>query len=143
MLDKVITRMTSMHADPEDFGTGVPLHRAEIHTVQAIGHKSGMNVTQLAERMGTTKGAASQMVSKLVRKGLVRKSYAPDNAKEVLLELTDLGRVGFETHEHFHAKMFELVREHFAEEFEQKMAMFLTVLADLDTILDRHEQEKF
>ena len=46
-LDRVLGKLGTMHAKPRDFGTGVVLHRAEIHTVQAIGHNRGINVTRL------------------------------------------------------------------------------------------------
>ena len=91
LIDQVTAKMVSMHSSPQDFGAPVPLYRAEIHTIRAIGENPGINVTKLADEMGITKGAVSQTIAKLVRKGLVRKTYAADDAKEVHLELTDLG----------------------------------------------------
>ena len=72
-LEKVIVMMESMHTPPLSFGTDVLMHTREIHTVQAIGRHSGINVTRLAQNTGVTKGAISQTINKLVRKGLVKK----------------------------------------------------------------------
>ncbi|MCK4546968.1 MAG: MarR family transcriptional regulator [Candidatus Eisenbacteria sp.] len=140
ILDEVLGKMGSMHALPLDFGTGVALYRTEIHTIQAIGKNPGVNVTQLAEHLGVTKGAVSQMVAKLVGKGLARKKHTQDDAREILLELTDLGWTGFHAHEQFHMEMFETVREYLGDEFESKSEMFLTVMTDLSRILARFEE---
>jgi len=140
LLESVMSRMGAMHSAPRDFGTGVNLHRAEIHTVHAIGEVPGGNVTRLAEHMGVTKGAVSQIVSKLVSKGLVKKSSAPDNAKEVLLDLTALGRRGFENHQRFHMKMFDVVREHFGEKLETRLDETIKVMEDFVRVLDLYEK---
>jgi len=72
VLDQVITKVETIqsHSAGKDFGTGVMLYRAEIHTIRAIGDNPGINVTKLAESMGITKVAISQTVNKLVRKKL-------------------------------------------------------------------------
>ena len=138
--DRVVTIMESMHAPSLSFGTGVLMYRREIHTIQAIGKNPGINITALAEYMGVTKGAASQTIKKLSKKGLVRKTYAPGNAKEVVLELTDLGWIGFHNHEKFHMEALGIAREHFGEQFENKLEAIEVVMTDLNAILDEYEK---
>ncbi len=140
-LDRVITRLDAMHSPSHDFGTGVPLYRAEIHTIREIGSIPAVNVTKLAEHMEVTKGAVSQTVNKLVRKGLVRKTRAPGNAKEVLLELTDLGWTGLNNHERFHSRMLDIARDHYGERLGAQIERFIAVMNDLNDILDRYEEE--
>ena len=142
LLDQVMAKMGLQHSAPHDFDTGIPLYRAEIHTVRAIGENPGINVTALAGRMGVTKGAASQMISKLVKKGLVEKKDAEDNERETLLELTDLGLRGHRAHERFHMDMLEQVRTYFGDSFPEKIDMFITVLTDLNNLLDKLEEHK-
>ena len=141
-LDEVITKAGSIHSAPRDFGTGVPLYKTEIHTIRTIGENSGINVTRLAEQMGVTKGAVSQTISKLVNKKLVGRKHAPDNAKEILLELTDLGWTGFHNHEQFHMGMFDTVHEYYGDALKPKLEMLVAVMADLNKMLDRYEQRK-
>ena len=138
--DRVVTIMESMHAPSLSFGTGISMYRREIHTIQAIGKKPGINITALAEYMGVTKGAVSQTIKKLIRKGLVRKTYAPSNAKEVVLELTDLGWVGFHNHEKFHMEALGIAREYFGNQFENKFEAIEAVMTDLNAILDEYEK---
>jgi len=142
VLDEVMTKGGTMHGGPMNFGTGVPLYRSEIHTIQAIGSNPGINVTRLAERIDVTKGAVSQTVTKLTGKRLVRKIRAEDNAKETRLVLTDLGWVGYESHERFHGEMYDTVRDYFGDEFNQKLDTFLTVMRDLNNILARYEKRQ-
>ncbi len=140
IMDRVMAQAESMHSAPRDFGTGVPLHRTEIHTIQAIGENPGINLTGLARRMGVTKGAVSQTVSRLVEKALVRKSHPPGNAKEIRLELTDLGRIGYRTHERFHTDMFETITGHFGKDSGRVIKGLTAALGDLEVILEKYDR---
>ena len=142
IIDDVLTKVESLHAPSRDFGTGVPIYRKEIHTLQAIGQHPKINITALAEYMGVTKGAVSQTAAKLIKKGMVRKKYAKGSKKEVILELTDLGWVGFHNHEKFHMDMFDIAREYYGEQLKTKIEMFQTVMTDFKAILDEHEIRK-
>ena len=141
ILNRLVGRLAAMQQAPREYGTGVPLHGGEIHTIQAIGKSLGVNVTQLAEEMRVTKGAVSQMVSKLVRKGMVRKVRAQDNAKEVLLNLTELGRIGLRNHDKFDMEILESVREYCGSDLETKLCTYLSVMTDFEAILTLHEQK--
>ena len=139
-LDRVVTAMEGMHAPSISFGTGVGMYRREIHTIQAIGKNPGINITALAEKMGITKGAVSQTITKLTNKGLVCKMYAPGSAKEVVPELTDLGWVGFRNHEKFHMEALHIAREYFGDQFEDKFNAIDAVMTDLNAIVDEYNK---
>ena len=141
-LDRLVTVMESMHTPANSFGTGVSMYRSEIHTIQAIGKNPGINVTTLAEYFGVTKSAVSQTIAKLRKKGLLRKTHAPGNAKEVILELTDLGITGFHNHEQFHMQALAIAREYFGDRFEDKFDNIEAVMTDLNAILDIYESRK-
>ena len=142
ILDEVLTKIELLHTPFHDFGTGVPLYRKEIHTLQAIGRNPKINITALAEYMGVTKSAVSQTVAKLIKKGMIRKQFAEGSRKEVILELTDRGWVGFQNHEKFHADMFDIAREYYGRQMNTKLEMFQTVMVDFKTILDEYETRK-
>jgi DNA-binding MarR family transcriptional regulator len=142
IFDDVVTKAGSVHSTAYDFGTGVPLYKTEIHTIRAIGENPRINVTRLAEHMGVTKGAVSQTVNKLARKGLVRKRHAHDNAREILLELTDLGWTGFHNHEQFHMDVLDVVHEYFGDRLKPNLERLTAAVTDLNSILDRYEQRR-
>ncbi|MEV4612751.1 MarR family winged helix-turn-helix transcriptional regulator [Kitasatospora sp. NPDC049258] len=52
---------------------------------------AGAGVGELAEHLGVTKQAASQMVEELVRKGYVERQPHPDDARARLIVLTERG----------------------------------------------------
>ena len=142
ILDKVWTKVELLHTPSRDFGTGVPIYRKEIHTLQAIGQHPKINITALAEHMGVTKGAVSQMITKLVKKKMVRKIYTKGNKKEVILELTDLGWIGYHNHGKFHMDMFNIAREYYGKQLKTKIEMFKTVMIDFNAILDEYEMKR-
>lgn len=139
-LEKVIILTESMHTPSLSFGTGKLLHTREIHTIQAIGRFPGVNVTRLAERMGVTKGAVSQTISKLVKKGLVRKRQIFGNKKEVVLELTDMGWVGFKNHEKFHMDTLNVARQYYGDQLQGKLEKINSAVDDMYTMLIEYKK---
>ncbi|MGO1118329.1 MarR family winged helix-turn-helix transcriptional regulator [Rhodovibrionaceae bacterium A322] len=137
----LMQKIDAVDAKPKEFGTGMKLHRSEIHGVQAIGALSGRNMMALADHLQVTKGAVSQLVSKLVKKGLVRKVRREDNAKEVLLELTDLGWTAYHKHEEFHALMARMVKAHYGDEVLEKTRQARIVLEDLLAMAELYEDQ--
>ena len=121
-IDDVMNRMVATHEKPRDFGTGVLLHRVEIHTIQAIAENEGINVTDLAKIMNVTKGAISQTLSKLEKKKLVEKQNSHKNQKEIELYLTDAGWIGYHQHEKMHMSMLRIVEELFGDKVSEKLS---------------------
>ena len=142
IFDQVVTKAGSVHSVAYDFGTGVPLYKTEIHTIRAIGENPSINVTKLAEHMNVTKGAVSQTVNKLARKKLVRKTHAHDNAREILLELTDLGWTAFHNHEQFHMALFDAVHDYFGDKLKPDLERLISAVTDINGILDKYEQRR-
>ena len=136
----VTQRMADMENQPRDFGTGDLLHRAEIHTLQAIGDLPGVGVTELADHLGITKGAVSQMVRKLEAKGLAERTYSKDNARDVRLLLTPVGRKARDGHMQFHNDIVNLIRNHFKDRFHEMNERFKAVFTELNTLLDAIEK---
>ena len=79
------------------------LQPSEIHMVEQVGSAPDINITTLAERNGVTKGAISRQISRLESKGLLERYQTPDNRKNVLVRLTDLGWQAYNAHKDFHA----------------------------------------
>ena len=103
---QLMNKLNELEKSAYDFGIGEKMYPAEIHTIEAIGKNSGINVTELAKTLCITKGAVSQMIGKLKKRGFINKVKSLDNDKEVLLILTDKGQKAFEGHEQFHSAMY-------------------------------------
>jgi len=85
-----------------DFGVGMELYPAEIHMVTTVDMHEESGVTELAEELGTTKGAVSQLVGKLVKKGLLMKETDPGHGSRVIIRTTELGKRASKNHLAFH-----------------------------------------
>lgn len=77
------------------------LYHTEIHLVQAIGRDPGVTIATIAASMPKSKSAYSQMVHKLVNKGLVTQVRDENNRRKQKLYLTEKGWKLFELHESF------------------------------------------
>lgn len=74
-----------------DYGNGDPLTMIEAHTLTYIEDHPGATVTELTNYWHKTKGAISQIVSRLESIGLVKKTKKEGNAKNVCLYVTECG----------------------------------------------------
>lgn len=132
----LVERVQAVEEAPRRFGTPDPLSRAEIHTVSAIAADEGGRLSDLADRLEITKGAASQMVSRLVRKGLVEKRPSPDSGREIALRLTPAGQRAHVQHLHFHARMAAAVRQHYGADLQEGVTRARAALVDLIALVD-------
>ena len=115
---------------PKDFGTGDLLYVSEIHAIHYIGGNPEINMTQLAEISGVTKGAVSQIVKRLVRKQYIA-LYKTKNKKEVNLRLSDKGYIINQQYEKFEKERFV-----FAEKlYENASREDITLIRNLFTII--------
>ncbi len=71
---------------------GARLYPSEVHLLLVIRNELNTNATQIARKLGVTKGAVSQTLSRLEKKGIVLKAKDPANKNELTLSLTRLGR---------------------------------------------------
>lgn len=139
-LYRLLMRAHEFDARPREFGTGMVLSRAEIHTVQAVGRAGEMNMTALAAALGVTKGAASQMVTRLAGKGLIEKRANPKSAREVTLVLTPLGKRGHAAHESFHDRMAGSFKAALGARMLPRLEELGEAIDDLIRVIDTHER---
>ncbi|MCL6456998.1 MAG: MarR family winged helix-turn-helix transcriptional regulator, partial [Gorillibacterium sp.] len=101
-MERVIHKYNQWENKQRTYGTDTVLSKAEIHTIVAVGDNPGINITALADILGITKGAASQMIYKLVGKGAVEKKVSPNSDTEVVLNLTEDGQKNYAAHSEYH-----------------------------------------
>ncbi|MDD9301678.1 MAG: MarR family transcriptional regulator [Desulfobacter sp.] len=90
---------------PRKFGTDKDLSHSEIHLIEIIGDHEGLSVTEISKLIGVTKGAISQSLKRLEKKGLTAKSTDPDNLSRVLVDLTAKGKTAHWAHKDWHENM--------------------------------------
>jgi DNA-binding MarR family transcriptional regulator len=93
-----------------------------------VGDNPGLNVTEFAKATGVTKGAISQVVSKLEKKGALKRFKRDDNDKELQLKLTVLGARIYASHQKVNAEsidhLWRELKKHPEDKIEFLMQMF-------------------
>lgn len=72
-------------------------------------------MSELARRLGITKGAVTQLVARLEAKELVKRSPHPHDARVVLLSLTEKGKEANAAHEEVHLRFYDELRRQLSE----------------------------
>ena len=139
LFNRVMTKAYRVENQPWDFGTGEPLTRSEIHFIVSVAECPLSTGSQLAARLGVTKGAVSQMLAKMEKKSYVRKLKGLDNDKEILLALTEKGERARLGHEQFHSEMF---RHLFDGLTEGDILMLRNLMIGIESFVDGRLEEK-
>ncbi|KGM97832.1 hypothetical protein Z968_02205 [Clostridium novyi A str. 4552] len=92
-----------------NFGTDIKLHLSEIHLIQYIGNNYKVHISEIARGLNITKGAVSQMVKKLEKKGCVEKILDSENRSRTIISLTSKGKSAYMEHEKYHEKIDKLI----------------------------------
>ncbi len=103
---RMVNKYNSLAKHPMSYGTSHKFYHSERHMLDLFGANPEMNITELAGLIGVTKGAISQVVSKLEHKGAVHRYKEDGNEKDVLVGLT---KKGHEIYEHHKKKNEEIV----------------------------------
>lgn len=77
--------------EPRDYGTGEKLGMLAVHNLTQIDDQPGITANELAKYWNRTKGAISQNVNLLEKKGLIYRVKNKDNARLIHLYTTEKG----------------------------------------------------
>lgn len=89
--DKAYSLMNEYDSMPHHYGDKT-LYQAEAYIVSEIGNKPSITITELAAILNKTTSACSQLVKKLITKGLVLQVRNESNRRIYNLELTEAGK---------------------------------------------------
>lgn len=112
------------------------LTRSQAAVLFAFKHQSTITVGEMAERMGVSNGAATQMVEILVRRGLVGRQSDDADRRVIRLTLTEDGR-------ELSAEVVAFVCEHISGLLEgldeAELVQLVAIMAKLNRAIDRTE----
>ncbi len=135
-MERIMHKYLQLEERPFEFGDGIRLTRREIHTIDAVGSNPDANLTQIARLQGVTKGAMSQMVYRLVDKGYLAKTPAPDSDAELRLVLTDKGREAYQAHRAYHRRQADGVEQVLRDMDDRVYEGFWAALRKLEELAD-------
>ncbi len=139
---KIQFRISCNDRKPREFGTKHKLYQSEIHFIEAVEPGDGMNASQVAKKLGITKGAVTQIADKLVKKGLVEKYKREGNKKEVYIKLKSDGVIAYENHQFFHKKLGDKMIEYLDGLNPEQMQVLIGLLNIIDKNLPDLNKEE-
>ncbi|WP_276621324.1 MarR family winged helix-turn-helix transcriptional regulator [Syntrophomonas wolfei] len=110
--------------------------------IKSIKENEGIHVTGLADLLEVTKGAVSQIVMRLEKKGMVVKDKDDSNQSKLVLKLTPKGETAYVNHEKLHQEFDDLIREILKEASPEHIAFLTDFLDLLDNRIDDYEKGK-
>lgn len=84
---------------------GIRLFPSEIHLMEVIAGDRTINAKSMANKLGISKGAVSQTLSRLKKKGIVNKVRDNNNKNELTAHFTELGKKAVEQHHNMRASL--------------------------------------
>jgi DNA-binding MarR family transcriptional regulator len=138
---RIMNKFNAGEKRPLDYGTDGLLYRSEVHTIEAIGDKPDINVTDLAMYLGVTKGAISQIIDKLIQKSMVNKIMASPGVNEVALSLTGKGLLVHQKHKEHHAEMYQEIAKLMADCSAEQLKFLVDIQDVMEGFLDKRSQE--
>ena len=134
---RIVAKIKQIEKVPRGFGTVSALYTSEIHTIREIGMNPGINLTTLAKKQGITRGAVSQVITKLVKKKLVIRMKEIGNEKSVFLKLSDQGITAFQGHQKFYSQLHAPVISFLQNASDDNFVFMESFLSVMEDVCDR------
>ena len=77
---------------PADYNTPIPLSAHEMQIIEYVLESEGEKMSDIAKRLGVTRGAFSNNVTRLIQMGCLRKECREGNRKNKYVVVTDYGK---------------------------------------------------
>jgi len=133
---RVINKQLTNDKLPKDYGIDVMLYPSEIHVIGLISSNPEINSSELAGRMGVTRGAVSQIIRRLEEKGILSRHRKGGNEKEFLFKLEERGVIACDSQE----KLIEMFYKRFYEKFRDvtrgELNFLKEVFLELESFVD-------
>lgn len=102
---RIINKYNGKTKKPKTYGNEIYLHSAEVHMVEVIGSHELITASEIAKKLGISRSAVSQTITKLMEKGLLQKQLLNQTNNEIVLCLTKEGECVYLNHLEYHKTM--------------------------------------
>jgi len=137
---RMVNRYNALEKNPVRHGTRHYFYHSEKHMLDIIGDNPDANITELSGLIGVTKGAVSQAVSRLEKKGAVKREKAAGNEKEVRIRLTGKGWEIYRHHEAANDETIAHIEEMLKGHPDDKVDFLIDIFGQLEGYLDDSER---
>jgi DNA-binding MarR family transcriptional regulator len=115
---------------------GVSLFPSEVHLMLLIKNDIDTNSTEIAKQLGLSKGAVSQTLTRLEKKGIIVKTKDPFNKNELTLTLTEFGRAAYKFCQSRQMAFIEAHNEYLTNLGTEEKEVILNFLIHMERSLD-------
>lgn len=137
----VIYKFSENDKQTRYYGTDTPLFSSEIHMIRAIKEQEGIHITGLANKLGVTKGAVSQIVNKLDKKGFITKETDLNNKSKLIIKLTPKGEIADANHVKLHKKFDALINNILKEASNEEIKFLKNFLNKVEDQIEDFEEK--
>lgn len=138
---QMINKYNNLESLNIDFVPGVKISHSDAHLLTLMSKNKDKKVSQLADIFGVTKGAVSQQIKKMEKRGLLNRIRYNDNFKEVFIELTDFGEKAVKKHNEIDGAALEGVKTFLDSKSIEEQQFLLTVIENIINSLDRNDEK--
>ncbi len=131
---------TEYDSIPHQYGDEV-LYQSEMHFLQAVGNTPNVTITIIAQQLGKTTSACSQMVRKLKKKKLITQERNQENNREYYLHLTPKGREIYYAHEEFDRNCMLRTYECLENFSEEELQTYISIQKHLNEVFKKDVEE--
>lgn len=132
---RILNKIERIEKSPHKLWGNYKLYRAEALVLEIVALYPSYNITEIASKLGITKGAISQVAKRLKMKGLVEKIKSEGNEKNIFLRLTEKGKKAFETYKNFRNTYFNEIINLFNSLNEEKIEFLELIFRKIDESL--------
>jgi DNA-binding MarR family transcriptional regulator len=138
---RLVNKFNALGKHPITYGTQHKFYHSERHMLDIVGDDPGLNVTEFANATGVTKGAISQVVSKLETKGALIRLKRDDNEKEIQLKLTRLGEQIYANHQRVNQESINQLWRELKPHSEDKIEFLMQIFRWFEQYLDQSREK--
>jgi DNA-binding MarR family transcriptional regulator len=102
-----------------------------------IHREQHVNATRMAERLGITKGAVSQTLSRLEKKGILRKVKDPYNKNELTIQFTPRGKAALAYYQQLTAELHRQYDQYLESLTDNERTVIRGFISHAEVIMDR------
>lgn len=140
--DASIAYYTYIYTDRE-YLEGTKLHLREIYFLMTVGEKGNISMGEIAAELNISRGAATQIASRLLNKKLIMKLMEREDKRRVQIVLTTEGKRVFDEYVAYNQQREEEVDSYFSEFTEEELQIILRYEGIVKNICDEKIAKKY
>ncbi|KAF1305516.1 MarR family transcriptional regulator [Enterococcus saccharolyticus] len=138
---KINNKLTQIQKKPVLITPDLQISTSLLHLIDAIGTYPRSTITEIAAKLGVTKGSISQQIPKLIQLGLVRIYQVEENKKNKQLVLTKKGESVNESHATLHDGLYSTIKQQLSHFTPEQQLVLLEILNKISFSIEEYQKK--